>query len=159
MKAVGISPSSNFSPPTPVMFRRAWGLSESRGSTATPSFLKNSFAGRHVQEGMGFVGVAEHDGDAFLLEEFVARTAQGNHIRKRRWSRRLSFGRRRRLHGAKDGCVLIFRVRRGERLRLLVNDDRALELALEPGEIVLCFRVKIHDGTTHGSVCAGRPSG
>src|SRR5256885_10266872 len=37
---------SNFSPPTPVMFKRACGLLESRRIAATPSCLKKSFRSR-----------------------------------------------------------------------------------------------------------------
>src|SRR5690242_13122927 len=102
---------------------------EGRGNLTFIEFLAAD-AG-HVQEGMRLVGIPQDSSDAFLLEEFVAGTAQSDHIRKRRGSRRLALGRRRRLHGTKNRGVLIFGLWRGKGLRLLINHDRAFELAVE----------------------------
>ncbi len=80
----------------------------------------------HVQEAVRFIRIAQHGRDAFLLEKLVSRTRHFRQSGKRRRHGRLALHRRRRLHGTSQHSIRIFRRRRRETFRLLVDDDRTL---------------------------------
>src|SRR5882762_6499604 len=112
----------------------------------------------HVQQAVRLVRIAQHRRNTFLLEKLVSRARRFLKRRKRRRCLRLPLHRWRLLHRTSQPSIQILRLGRRETLRLLVDDDRALQLSAKLLEILFRFRVKVHDRPARHSVGAGRPS-
>ncbi len=112
----------------------------------------------HVQQAVGFIGIAEDGGNALGFEELIAESGQFLELNERRRRGRFALEGRRSLHGTQDSAVLDIGTRRRKTRWLAHDDDGALELAAVLLEVFFFADLDEHDRAANLALGARRPS-